>query len=130
MPARRPDDRRRSQRFPLRLPVHVVKLRNRPVEMSAETKNVSSVGAYFWSDDERLTAGEPIEFRVTLREPASSSESPVRIYCKGRIARIEPGVRSLGDGVAATIDRYRFERPAAAASRKASRLVSDPGRPV
>lgn len=112
MAERNPNDRRRSQRFPLHLPVRVVKLRNRRIDLWSETRDVSSVGAYFWSDDPDLVAGATIEFRVTLRD--GTVEGPLRIYCKGRVTRVERPAGPLPGGIATTIDRYRFERPDAA----------------
>jgi hypothetical protein len=103
-------ERRKSQRFDLTLPIHVVRLSEKSVSLVGRTRDVSSGGAYFVVSAP-LDMGAPIEFFVTLQGGVSSA-SKVRLRCLGRITRSE----ALGEeghlGVAATIDRYQFVREA------------------
>lgn len=112
MPARA-RERRKSARFTLTLPIQILKLSKQPVELEGETRNVSSAGAYFILDDDRLVLGAPVEFLVSLAPRAEApGEPPLRLRCRGRVTRIDNagGQRY----VAATIDRYQFVHPAQA----------------
>jgi hypothetical protein len=56
-----------------------------------------------------IDAGSQIEFFVTLQETRPASR-PVRLRCRGHVARLDR-IGSAGRwGVAATIDRYQFVR--------------------
>ncbi len=102
-------ERRRSQRFGLKLPLDIVRVSNRDVKVIGKTRNMSSSGAYFVVRDEHVVAGSPIEFVVTLRETGGQGEQ-IRLQCRGRVTRSEK-VGTIGrQGVAATIDRYQFLR--------------------
>ena len=104
-------ERRRSQRFGLKLPLDVVRVSNRDVRVVGKTRNMSSSGAYFIMHDEHVAAGSPIEFVVTLRQTNPQGEQ-IRLQCRGRVTRAEK-VGTVGrQGVAATIDRYQFLRGA------------------
>lgn len=112
MPARA-RERRKSTRFTLTLPIQILRLSKQPVELEGETRNVSSAGAYFILDDDRLVLGAPVEFLVSLAPRAEApGEPPLRLRCRGRVTRIDNagGQRY----VAATIDRYQFVHPAQA----------------
>ena len=104
-------ERRRAKRFALRLPVRVVKFRQKAVEILSETVDVSSVGAYFLAPSQQLRAGYPIEFFVTLEQ---TPQKPVELRCRGRVVRIEASNEEGVVGVGASIDRYQFVRPVAA----------------
>lgn len=97
-------ERRRARRYSVALPIRVVKLRNRKVDVTAETCNVSSGGALFVMGGAPPAEGSEIEFRLTMRGAAV-------LQCKGRVVRIEETIAVETYGVAATIDRYRFLRP-------------------
>ncbi len=97
-------ERRRARRYTVALPIQVVKLRSRNVDVSGETCNVSSGGALFVMPGAPPTEGSEIEFRLTMRGSSL-------LHCKGRVTRIEETVGAETFGVAATIDRYRFIRP-------------------
>lgn len=103
-----PSERRRSARLPLRLPLRVVKLRKEAVDIAAQTRDLSSAGAYFVVSETNLRAGSPIEFYVTLDE---GPDKPVELRCRGRLVRVEPLDGEEGLGVGASIDRYQFVRP-------------------
>jgi hypothetical protein len=110
MPAAAPE-RRRSRRYNLALAVKVLRLDRESVEMDGQTRNVSSVGAYFRVDWNDLLPGTPLEFHLSL-EPTVGSV-PVTLRCRGRVARVDSAEGDSGPMVAATIDRYQFQRPAA-----------------
>jgi hypothetical protein len=97
-------ERRRARRYSVALPLRVVKLRTRKVDVSGETCNVSSGGALFVIGGAPPVEGTEIEFRLTMRGSA-------QLHCKGRVTRIQETVGSGTFGVAATIERYRFIRP-------------------
>ena len=96
-------ERRRARRYTVALPLRVVKLRSRKVDVSGETCNVSSGGALFVMGGAPPAEGTEIEFRLTMRGAA-------QLHCKGRVARIQETVGSGTFGIAATIERYRFIR--------------------
>jgi hypothetical protein len=99
-------ERRRARRYSVALPIRVVKLRSRKVDVSGESCNLSSGGALFVMAGAPPVEGSEIEFRVTMRGSAL-------LHCRGRVARIEETVGAETFGIAATIDRYRFIRPEA-----------------
>ena len=102
-------ERRRSQRFGLALPLDVVRVSNRDVNLSGRTRNVGSSGAYFVVGELSVSIGSPIEFIVTLRNTQAEGER-VRLRCRGRVTRSEKVGSQGATGVAATIDRYQFLR--------------------
>ena len=97
-------ERRRARRYSVALPINVVKLRSRRVDLTGETCNVSSGGALFVMPGAPPAEGSEIEFRLAMRGSAL-------LHCKGRVTRIEETVGADTFGIAATIDRYRFVRP-------------------
>ena len=106
-------ERRRSRRFAIELPVEIIKLSNKTVDLVGQTRDVSSAGACFTVQTEQVKEGAPIEFFVTLQ--GSMFDLPttgeVRLRCRGRIIRQEALSESAnGRNVAATIDRYQFVR--------------------
>ena len=111
MTSARLSERRRSQRFGLKLPLEVVRVSDREVSVAGTTRNLSSSGAYFVVRDEHVAAGSRIEFVVTLRQTDPQREQ-IRLQCRGRVTRAEK-IGTVGrQGVAATIDRYQFLRGA------------------
>lgn len=101
-------ERRKSQRFDLTLPIHVIRLSEKSVSLVGRTRDVSSGGAYFLLNAD-VDAGTPIEFFVTL-QGGLSSVSKVRLRCLGRVTRAERMGEEGHLGIAATIDRYQFVR--------------------
>jgi len=102
-------ERRRSTRFDLDLPLHVVRVSDRLVSLPAKTHNVSSVGALFAIKDDAVSEGDRIEFLVTMKGPLLPKDAPpVKLRCRGRVVRADE--QGAGKRVAATIDRYQFER--------------------
>ena len=86
-------ERRRSQRFGLALPLDVVNLSNRDVNVSGRTRNVSSSGTYFVVGELSVSIGSPIEFIVTLRNTEAEGErillslpGPGHALGKGRLS--------------------------------------------
>ncbi len=102
-------ERRRSRRFGLALPLDVVRISDRDVNVSGTTRNVGSSGAYFVVGELSVSIGSPIEFIVTLRNTQAEGER-IRLRCRGRVIRSEKAGSQGGTGVAATIDRYQFLR--------------------
>lgn len=107
-------ERRRSRRFAIELPVEILKLGNKSVQMAGQTRDVSSVGACFTIPVEEVREGSPIEFLVTLKGTmfGLAAVGSVRLRCRGRVIRQEALSESANPGrsVAATIDRYQFVR--------------------
>ncbi len=105
-------ERRRSRRFDISLPVRVTRLSNRAVELQGQTRDVSSVGAYFTLAERGLREGIPIEFLLTLQGAVLNlpEVGEVRLRCRGRVARLDTLEEAPQRGVAATIDRYQFVR--------------------
>lgn len=97
-------ERRRARRYSVALPLRVLKLRSRKVDVQGETCNVSSSGALFVISGAPPSEGTEIEFRLAMRGSAL-------LHCKGRVTRIEQTIGAGTFGVAATIDRYRFVHP-------------------
>lgn len=96
------DDRRNAQRYPINLPLEI----KAEEALAVETRNVSFRGLYFVAERE-FQSGSPIEFVLTLpRELTLAGD--VRIYCAGRIVRVEKPQPTGPVGIAAVIDRYEF----------------------
>jgi hypothetical protein len=101
-------ERRRAQRYHLSLPIQIVRLAQQRVDLLGKTRDLSANGAYFVLGA-NIDAGSQIEFFVTLPETRPASR-PVRLRCRGHVARLDR-IGSAGRwGVAATIDRYQFVR--------------------
>jgi hypothetical protein len=97
------DDLRKSQRFNLKLPMTLLRCGGQTVEQPSETSNISSNGILFRSGI-AMKIGSPIEYVLTLAAGAGVANA-VRLHCLGKIVRhAEP------EAVAATIERYQFER--------------------
>ena len=105
-------DQRKTKRFELHLPLKLLRAGSREVNESAETRNLSSGGVLFTSDED-IQIGDPIEYIITLPFKCGEKEK-VRIHCVGKVIRLDrvkgdstsKGVRS----VAATLERYEFIR--------------------
>lgn len=97
-------ERRTTRRFALRLPVSVS--HPQKGEISAQTRDVSSRGICFYVDAS-LVPGSDLEFTLTLPPDVTLTEA-IRVRCKSRVLRVEPGPDSQGIAVAAIIDHYEF----------------------
>lgn len=77
---------------------------------SGRTKNMSSLGVLFVTNAQ-VGLGDPIEFLVTL-PPQGESLIGVRLRCLGKVVRLVPETDNGHHlGVAATVERYEFQRP-------------------
>ena len=99
-------DQRTTRRFSLRLPVSVKFANGGVPEVSAETRDVSARGVFFYMDS-KVTEGSPIEFTLTLPPEITLTES-IRVRCKGRVVRVDQGAPGSQVGIGAVIDQYDF----------------------
>jgi hypothetical protein len=98
-------DQRKTKRFELKLPLELLLSGSASFE-PCETQNVSSGGVLFLSPLQ-LEVGDLIEYRITLPGGASS---PVKLRCRGKVVRLQPGNNGADAHVAATLERYEFVR--------------------
>ncbi len=106
-------EQRRTQRFPLRLPVRIVRAGATGLSGTGETVNMGSRGVLL-AADHWVEVGESIEYTVAL-PPTSSSPEGAALHCLGKILRYEgsysdPGSRAKLYIIAATIERHEFVR--------------------
>jgi hypothetical protein len=99
-------EKRATRRFALRLPVSVTYSDDGSQEKSAETRDVSARGICFYVDSD-IASGSAIEFTLTLPPEITMTES-IRVRCKGKVVRVEPGGSGAKLAVAAVIDEYEF----------------------
>jgi len=101
-------ERRKAQRFPLRLPLEIKwQEPSGAARQPANIRNISAAGIYFLLDRE-LQLQSKVEFFVRLHVKGVPSGG-VLLQCLGSIVRVERQDDQVG--VAARIDRYRFVRP-------------------
>ena len=98
------EERRTTRRFALRLPVSVRDPQKGDV--AAITRDVSSRGICFYVASP-FAVGSNLEFTLTLPPEVTLTEA-IRVLCKARVVRVEPGSEESGIAVAAMIDRYEF----------------------
>ncbi|MGC8793186.1 MAG: PilZ domain-containing protein [Bryobacteraceae bacterium] len=101
-------EQRKHKRYPIRLPVRVLRHGSSPFFAHGETRNLSSRGVLFVCD-QKVELGERIEYVISWPAAADYTE-PMDLYCLGKVLRItsEPGGQSFA--VAATVERYAFTR--------------------
>jgi hypothetical protein len=99
-------DQRRSHRYNLNLPFELVRTGRETSRQKGETRNVSSCGVLFTSEEE-VPVGQSIEFIITL--PTGGEGTPVKLRCLGHVVRIEP-FEHTKSSVAATVERFEFMR--------------------
>ena len=99
-------EKRATRRFALRLPVSVNYSGNTGAALAAQTRDVSARGICFYMDAP-LTTGSEIEFTLTLPPEITLTES-IRVRCRGKVVRVEPGMADAKVPVAAVIDEYEF----------------------
>src|SRR5436305_12809206 len=80
-------DQRSTRRFPMKLPLSVKMPKGEEVELSAETKDVSARGSFFYFDSS-LNEGSPIEFTLTLPPEITLTES-ISLRCSGKVVRVD-----------------------------------------
>jgi hypothetical protein len=97
-------ERRRATRFSLELPVNVTRAGPEPVVHFGMTRNISSSGVLFSSDQE--FAMVPIEYTVVLN---GRGPQIVKIKCIGRVVRVQAENDERLE-IAATLERYEFVR--------------------
>jgi hypothetical protein len=98
------EEQRANRRFSLKLPVSVKYSKGEAEEITAETKDVSAQGIYFFMESQ-LDEGSHIEFTLTLPPEITLTES-IRVRCKGKVVRVETAGEQMG--IAAAIDQYDF----------------------
>ncbi|MGH9789417.1 MAG: PilZ domain-containing protein [Candidatus Acidiferrales bacterium] len=104
------EDRRRTQRFPLDLPLEV-KLREPAGETQkpAVLQDISANGVFFMVD-RQLQPDSKLEFYVRLQ--IEGAPEAVLLHCVGSVVRVVPNPTEPGKvGIGARIERYRFLRP-------------------
>ena len=99
-------DQRRTQRYRLQLPLHIVQLGDVKVNRVERTRDISSGGVCFLSRTS-VDVGGKIEYLITL----SGSNPPVRIRCLGKVLRSQKPISDSFFEVAVTMERYQFVRP-------------------
>jgi len=97
-------DQRTSRRFALKLPVSIRCNNGHVEEVTAETRDVSAQGVFFYAGS-LLSEGTKVEFTLTLPPEITLTES-VRVRCRGRVVRIKQEPPRVG--VAAIIEQYDF----------------------
>jgi PilZ domain len=108
------DDRRVAHRY--KLPLSVIVKRVQPAAMPAEirvtTRDVSTGGVYF-TTDQRLAVGIRLDLSLSL-PPEVTQGSPVVIDAQARVTRVDesPSGARDGFGIAAVIDRFNVSRTA------------------
>ena len=102
-------DKRRTQRFPIALPVNLRLTEKGGAETSVKTRDISSSGVYL-EFASPMDIGSSLEFVLTLPAEITKGQA-VRVKCLGKVIRVDKGLTSESSvGVAATIDRYEFLR--------------------
>ena len=99
-------EQRRTQRYKLQLPLHIVQLGEMRVNRTEKTLDISSGGVCFMSRS-AVEVGGKIEYLITL----SGSNPPVRIRCLGKVLRSEKPLADDFFEVAVSMERYQFVRP-------------------
>lgn len=100
-------EQRRTQRYQMQLQLHIIQLGASRVNRIEETRDISSGGVCFVSND-YVEVGDRVDYVITL----SGNPPAVRIRCLGKVIRC----RSIGEGtspyeVAITMERYQFLNP-------------------
>ncbi len=104
------EDRRRTQRFPLDLPLEV-KWRQQPDEAHkpAVLQDISANGVFFLVD-RQMEPESKLEFYVRLQ--IEGAPEAVLLHCVGSVVRVVADSTEPDKvGIGARIERYRFLRP-------------------
>jgi hypothetical protein len=91
----------------MQLPLHILRLGEYCVAREVRTRDISTGGVCFFSDD-RVEVGGRIEYLVTL----SDTNPPVRIRCLGKVLRSHKVEEPANENfeIAVTMERYQFVR--------------------
>ena len=108
------EERRVAHRYKLPLPVIVKRLplQAEPGEIHVTTRDVSTSGVYFTSD-ERLAVGIQLDLSLTL-PPEVTQGSAIVIDARARVMRVDEQPAGANDrfGIAAVIDKFNVSRTA------------------
>ncbi|HEY1219474.1 MAG: PilZ domain-containing protein [Bryobacteraceae bacterium] len=104
-------ENRRTRRFTLILPLSVVRSGAEQTSLAGHTKNISSTGVLFTTENEPSVQGS-IEYVISLNQ---DRQRPVNLRCLGKVVRLERAANSRHAGahfyqVAVTLERYEFVR--------------------
>jgi len=104
-------ENRRTRRFTLKLPLSVVRSGTEPPAFAGHTKNISSTGVLFTTENKPSETGA-IEYVISLSQDEGR---PVSLHCLGKIVRLERAANGRHGNaqayqVAATLERYEFVR--------------------
>lgn len=126
------EDRRIAHRYRLPLPVVVKRLllHEAPSELHAMTRDVSTSGVYFTSD-QRLSVGIKLDLALTL-PPEVAQGSEVVIDAQARVMRVDEQPTDLLNhfGIAAVIDRFNVSRVAVDFALHKAEHAADVRRPA
>ena len=126
------EDRRVAYRYKLPLPVIVKRLplHEAPAELHAMTRDVSTSGVYFTSD-QRLSVGIKLDLALTL-PPEVTQGSEVVIDAQARVMRVDEQPTDLLNrfGIAAVIDRFNVSRAAVDFALHKAEQAADIKRPA
>jgi PilZ domain len=126
------EERRVAHRYKLPLPVIVKLLQSAaaPGELRATTRDVSTSGVYFTSD-ERLTVGIKLDLSLTL-PPEVTQGSAVIVDAQARVMRVDEQPAGAADrfGIAAIIDRFNVSRAAVDFALHKAEQVAEKRRPA
>lgn len=104
MEAVSPEEKRRSERFRVGIPIEL--------KLGKGITRDCCIDGVFFETDQVLSVGEQLEFVMHL-EHASNRDHSVRLCCQGQVLRVEPGVEKRG--VAVTITSHLLDDPSAMA---------------
>jgi hypothetical protein len=99
-------EKRAARRFALRVPVAVRRNGTTDVSENAQVRDVSARGICLYLDSP-IQQGSPIAFTLTLPPEITLTEN-IRVQCKGKIVRAEPGAQEGKIAAAAVIEEYEF----------------------
>jgi PilZ domain len=99
-------EKRAARRFALEVPVAIRRNGNTDVSENAQVRDVSARGICLFLDAP-IQQGSPIAFTLTLPPEITLTEN-IRVQCKGKIVRTEPGAREGKIAAAAVIEEYEF----------------------
>ncbi len=97
------DDKRSARRFPVQLPMSLKYSNGEVRRTTAEARNVSVGGIYFYSPA-KLAMGDQIELVVPLPEELRA-EGKAWLLCRGKVVRVESASEE-GTGIGAVLEEY------------------------
>jgi hypothetical protein len=97
-------EKRRSPRFNIRLPAHIVRAGANAIAQDGETVNLSAAGVLFSDPGVPVEIGQTVEYYIQF--PATNGSGGAKIHCLGKIVRRD----EQNNAIAATLERYEFVR--------------------